>query len=545
MQGAKWRFVLLSTVLSTPFLHLLLEHHYGFFHPEVLVALALFLVPCMLLALASKNETVFHALALTFIVINSINAVHVNLFPEARLKWIVLGVAVLTAAAIYAMRRQFYYIVLVFAAAVLVTDVAKEAVEEISLPALAESGQDRSNLQHVLYLIFDEQINLAGFPEDIPECVEAELALRQVLSDNHFTIYPNAFSNYRSSWDSIPSILNLKLLERTGEYFRDQPFRPTVRNNRLFARYAAKGYAINAYYSDYIRFSSSPEYPITSRTYDANNLAAIHRLGLTWEERLHQILTVYFQADTALWGAYVRVAPQRYQPERLGVGPLAVSDVWPGQILADIRAADRNTLFFAHLLTPHFPYVYDAEGRVRKPEESKSEGGMETFDRAEYVRRYRQYANQVRWLSRQLGRFLQGLQEMGVYDSMTVVIHGDHGSRIRLLRESERDAWMQLRATTPDCPAVSRYDYVSEPELQDLLDRFSALLAVKRPRARQAQIVEEMGSVSHFLRKEFEPADEVPDERLNAVYLFDARGTPQEIPLLKIWRNHSEVSTTR
>ncbi|MEX2301516.1 MAG: sulfatase-like hydrolase/transferase [Bryobacterales bacterium] len=544
MPSLKWRFLVLSTLAAVPFIHFLLTHRYGFLYPEVLFALALFLIPCALLAALSKKEVAFHLVALILILLVSTNAIHISLFPDLRLRYILSALAALTAAGMYFMRDKFYYIVLVFAISVLGTDTAQAVVEWASQQATSDSQSNPSSRRHVVYLILDSQIGLAGFPRDIPESAEAEFALRSVLADNQFTIYPNAFSNYQFSKDSIPSILNRRLIPKTGYYFRDEPLKTVLLENALFEQYATKGYAVNAYYSDYIGFPST-EFEVTSRTYYLNSLAVLHGLlesKLRWPSRLHQLLTIYFQADAFLWEAYVRLASERFRPKRLRLGPLAVAHVWPNQLLSDIRTAERDTLFFAHLLTPHDPYVYEATGQVRDPEEWTLEADMDSFERSRYVNLYRRYANQVIYLSRQLGAFLQELRDIGVYDSTTVVIHGDHGSRIRLLKEGERQEWEKLRVSTPDCPYVSRYDYVSEPELRDLLDRFSTLFAVKHAQARESQIMEEKGSVSYFLQKEFDTSGQNIDPNWNSVYLFNADGAPQEIPLLELWNENNEVS---
>jgi hypothetical protein len=126
------------------------------------------------------------------------------------------------------------------------------------------------------------------------------------------------------------------------------------------------------------------------------------------------------------------------------------------------------------------------------------------------------------------------LRAAGIYESTTVIIHGDHGSRLRLLDEGQRAAREKLLFESPKCPIVSRYDYVSDPPLRDLLNRFSTLLAVKVAGASQPSEVSTKGSVMFFLRGVVWPKQDV-SEGINSVYLFDAEGRPREIPLLAIW----------
>jgi hypothetical protein len=115
-----------------------------------------------------------------------------------------------------------------------------------------------------------------------------------------------------------------------------------------------------------------------------------------------------------------------------------------------------------------------------------------------------------------------------------VVIHGDHGSRIRLLDEGERAAREKVLVKSTKCNPFSRYDYVSAPRIQDLLNSFSTLLAIKPAGAAEPSEVMTKGSVLFFLRGVLLPRQH-DSQGVNSVYLFDAEGLPREIPLLAIW----------
>jgi hypothetical protein len=145
---------------------------------------------------------------------------------------------------------------------------------------------------------------------------------------------------------------------------------------------------------------------------------------------------------------------------------------------------------------------------------------------------------QVEFLTSQLREFLGELRAAGIYDSTTLILHGDHGSRIRLVDEGQRAARTKLLSECPKCPDVNRYDYVSAPPLRDLLSRFSTLLAIKLAGASQPSEVSTKGSVLSFLRGVVWPR-QAENEGINSVYLFDAQGRPREIPLLAIWQDRS------
>jgi hypothetical protein len=123
---------------------------------------------------------------------------------------------------------------------------------------------------------------------------------------------------------------------------------------------------------------------------------------------------------------------------------------------------------------------------------------------------------------------LATLADRGLLDPMTVVVHGDHGSRIR-----RRDA----PNIDPSLERVThRWDYTGPPGVRDLLDRFSTLLAIKLPKQRDYTRVERKGSVLRFLLEEVyreEPSGLGP---VDSVFLFDERGTAKEVQLDKLWR---------
>jgi hypothetical protein len=464
--------------------------------------------------------------------------IHVSFFPDAQYRWVLIGLASVSGSAMLLMRNRFTIILLVFACSAFGVDVLQATVRQVDRwRTRSGSWEPRSRPEHVLYLVLDEQIGLGGFPKTMPECLQAAEELQRVLMNYNFTVYPYAFSNYRSSWDSIPSILNDALVPRTGYYSarEHEMYLPVLKTNGLFERYAAKNYSIFSYHTDYIDLNS-PLYEITARKYNPNSVATLHSIPIPWYDRLRHTLVIYAQTDRFLWAICESVVPQRYRPERLRVSSLAASDVWPDRLLDDIRQAEKNGLFLVHLTVPHNPYVYTANGSVKHPDEWRTDHEMVNHEHSEYVDKYRSYCDQVRYLARQLDEALNRLSELGILDSMTAVVHGDHGSRIRIVRDNIEE-WKKLRVSTPDCAAVARYDYVSKPELEDLVNRFSTLLAVKAPGAEAPEIVEEFGSVLFFMRTFFDGDDVGQDDKgLNSVYLFNADGTPRAIPFGEMWR---------
>ena len=79
------------------------------------------------------------------------------------------------------------------------------------------------------------------------------------------------------------------------------------------------------------------------------------------------------------------------------------------------------------------------------------------------IERYRAYFAQIRCTQHQLQVLFDKLRAAGRYDESTIIIHGDHGSRISI--------WN---------PNVTFSDRLSD---QDIIDNYSTLYAVKQPGA--------------------------------------------------------------
>ena len=116
-------------------------------------------------------------------------------------------------------------------------------------------------------------------------------------------------------------------------------------------------------------------------------------------------------------------------------------------------------------LVPHGAYIYDA-GRNLKPDILSWVGPwarvppLATNTQATRRTRYLSYFDQVRCTQRELAGIFEALRDTGQFADATIIIHGDHGSRIALLAPSNEAA-----------EEVSR---------DDLIDSYSTLFALRR-----------------------------------------------------------------
>jgi hypothetical protein len=530
--GNGWsRWLFFSVLLTVPVIRVLLDNSYGFLHLEIAVLLLLIGGASAVMATVTRHAVLFHVVAALTVVLLSVNALVHLLPPVAGTKaGLVLMLPVAVSCGIVVLKSNFYRLAIVFTIASLGGDVVKGGLA--ARPA-TDIGT-KTKPQIVVHLLLDEMSGLAAFPEDCRHCQVARTDMERVLRRGNFQIYPYAFSNYTSTRDSIPSILNGRLLDRCAEYVQKDAKEAVLSQNAYFDRFHEQEYAIRIYQSDYIHYSPPRHLSAKAETYPAvGTLATLHRTNLAWNDRLHVILSRYVYLDSIwrlLWSSFAS------EPDSLrssNLGPLAVADIWPTRIVSDMREAGRKTLFFVHLLTPHFPYVFNRDGSVKRPREWAYPKVFKPSEAAGYRRAYEEYGEQVQAVARQIESFLEGMRAAGLYDSATVIIHGDHGSRIRLI--TAEDA-AQKDAGKSDCMDVSLYRYCSQPASRDLLDQFGTLFAVKHPGAAYATMVGEKASVMQLLWQSLFPDQAQPSESArNSIYLFDLTGQPRGIPGTQLW----------
>ncbi len=510
------RFLSFYLVLAIPLLRLLIRARYEPWRPEVAASLLLLTLPCLALAALPGGMPVF--LGLLTLWVSFFAATGVQAQVSSGLPWgmYFAALAMLVGGAALVFRERFTLLMAIYLGGMVGAEagLALTGERDATATAVPRSGPPPA---HTIHLILDEQTGMAGFPQQIGACESAARTWQETLTRHGFTVFPNAFSNYDMTWISIPSILNERLLEREGQFQRRNHVVP---GNRLFAKATARGLDLAVYQSDFMRFSNDRHRYQRVREYDSNGISAMLAVPASMMERVRHLLVWYFMLDQPLSS----VLKLRFPELAMGIrmGPLAVRKIWPQVILADIVAARRPTLFFAHLLTPHAPFIYDATGRVRPSAEWK---GPLALSDAEYVARYRDYCGQSAFLAHQLDGFFGELRKAGILDAAQVVLHGDHGARVRLVKNLEEADDLQKK-------------YPAQPTVRDLLDSFSVMFAVRSPGASHGIVNPIKGSILSLLwLNEGRPAPGA-DSDFNKIYVASEDGViARSISILGLWKD--------
>ncbi len=512
-------------VVIGPYLSFLAAHRYPLGRVECVVTLAAFAVWIAILAFVLRQRQLF-ALGLTT-AFAAAGAVHLQrVLPSTAppLPWFYFAVLLAILYGLWmAMGDRLFQLAAVFSLSVIGASLlngfhAPLNAANAHLPGHPVRG-------HFVYIVLDEHLGVSGFPDDIPLCREARAEVQSLYLRYGFDVFPNAFSNYPVTLDSVPAILNRRLvrkdleqvsgerIDRFGVYHFDTA--------RFFDTFRRRGLSIDVTESQSMDFLGAR--PGTLIAYP-DSLSRMSEAPINWKDKA-TILMGRYQHSDPVFREFKGLLP--FLVGDRATYPLASAALWPRELLAHIVAAPRPTLFFVHLLLPHFPYLYRADGSIRPRSEWAEDQADGRLPDSAYLSRYNRYAEQVLFATSQMRSLLAALQSDHLLDSMTIVVHGDHGSRIRRI---------DTRGLAPDPSRrypIQAFDYASTPAPQDLRDRFSALLAVKPPNQQRGSLVPDHSSVLRVLAQTI--FHESPPRGSDNLYLFDSTGAAVEISSERLW----------
>ena len=273
----------------------------------------------------------------------------------------------------------------------------------------------------------------------------------------------------------------------------------SLQKNDYLSRYVEAGYKIRVYQTEHVNYCRSitgePEY---CYTYSTTGLRLMDELNLSTAQKAELIiggflsrsqiyfstLRIYDAMRALLATAGLDILPRgnkrSYDLHSLGTLPAI------RKLQADILKAPRGRVFFAHLLLPHAPYYLSSDCQARDVEDWYNRKfyhrNLKTVGSKRYREEaYQRYFEQTRCLLSRLGDLFDAMRREGAFEDWTIVVHGDHGSRITIF--------------DPIPEAVGRISP------RDLIDSYSTLFAVRAPGLESGYDLR-MDSIQNLLAKE-------------------------------------------
>jgi hypothetical protein len=313
----------------------------------------------------------------------------------------------------------------------------------------------------LVVILLDEMIAPEAIPQDIPGANAVRQEILQFHKDFGFRLFGRAYSRHYYTHVSIPNMFNYN---HSGAATLGQVGSPTTNTeNAFFDDMAKRGSDINVYQTSHIDFCNHESVTICKTLEARNPISDYVQYPGKKHARLFElfktVLTLGFKGSllskySAATIARVGRLNDRYELEAFVL--------WFDEITRQVLRAQSDTVIFTHLLLPHAPYIlgesceitdhpfidpydlamdYDSDASAAKA-------------RREY---YESYFEQVHCVYSRLRVLLEKMKLSGVLKDATVIIAGDHGSRISMSHVSE---------------TMSK---------QDFLDNYPALFSIRAP----------------------------------------------------------------
>ena len=331
----------------------------------------------------------------------------------------------------------------------------------------------------LIHIILDGHIGIEGIPRDLPGGDRVRQATANFYTERGFAVHSRAYSPYLLTFNAIGNSVNGAMPSTDLKYAtasRKPGFTYRLTANEVIESMLASGRRVHVLQSDHIDFcdheavlaASCTTYPSSSfHGLSSADIGALAKSLLILESffartRAVAIVKRFQQIAGGAFGS--RFADWRYT--RPGFYSISAPEVL--ETLGDrIEANGRGHAYFAHVLLPHAPLARDAQCQLREDTDEwlprkQQHNHLMVVGTAEYrSRAYARYFEQIDCVTGLVGDLLDKLERTGLLDDATIVIHGDHGSRITV-----RD------------PIADNADAASE---RDYIDTFSTLFAVRGP----------------------------------------------------------------
>ena len=458
-------------VLLAPFLAFIQYHHYEVWRPEIAFIGLLVVAVGLILGLVMAKWPTTLGFPLAMLLIGLFLMVQVSILniwtvqtvyrdsPLAALS----GVGAVMALVILAWRiRRNLLLILSGGFAMICVSILILPPDRQANGSLFERAHETDRtLPPLLHIVFDGHIGIEGIPTDVPGGNQLRAEIKAFYQRYGFTLHGRAFSHWADTASSLATALNSRMWP--DDLLGRQPgalITFSLSENLWFERLADQGYGLRIYQTNYMDFcQTQPGAVILCHQAPFNSISFLKEIELSTWQKMQVILSSFIYSVKSGIG----IAPH---PPRFQLGAINLSNILM-QILADLIANPDNVAVFAHVMMPHHNHIMDSRCGIKQKVESWSTASDKADSRgsintqATRRERYRDYFEQVRCLYRILGGFLDDLQRAGLLSRMTIIFQGDHGSRISTARPTK---W------APESVSI-----------EDLVDQYSTLYAVKRP----------------------------------------------------------------
>jgi hypothetical protein len=382
-------------------------------------------------------------------------------------------------------------------------------------------GPFNEDLPVVFHIVLDEMMSPGGMTEDLPGGVETRRALYD-LGDRHgLRTYDAVYSRDFFTARALPNLMAADYQDsrRLDAIEADLD----AAENAYFDDMAARGYRTIVFQTSHLDFCLNPNVA-ACETFNSYNPGGEGYDGLDLRSRTlnlwNTLLRAYEPSYASTYGGML--LRRHYDLGSRAVGVIGHQDRFDVQRFPDwfdrftgfARRAPRGTHIFAHLMVPHAPYLLTPGCAVSGTFYTSYYMGTHYPTDADRERArllaYSDYLQQVRCIARQVDGLLRTLAQIESFRDATIVIHGDHGSRI------------------------STGHFIEDHAPRDFVDNYATYYAIKGPDV-EPGIDCELVSLPEIFRRHMTPISGPPPPGRAPLPVIvssrDREGTTVEAPM--------------
>ena len=291
--------------------------------------------------------------------------------------------------------------------------------------------QPDESLPPYIHIILDEHIGIEGIPPSFDKNNKFSLKLKKKYIDQGFLVFGRSYARFSDSSLSFASFLNFqsndnpelnRVTVESGDGFRPTPlakdslgFRP----NALFKTLGNRGYIVNTF--------GQSGFPLfcDDRATTRFGKCIIHGYGLKLFSHDKFMILHNFVSQMRLLDMYAKIASMFGWPEVNLVAhtPVYQSVASSNEFIDFLGEGKRGNAYFIHLLVSHSVYVLDEKCSYKKND-------WNFFQKKRMDETYARYIKQIQCAHVVVDKIINKLNSNPETQDSTIIIYGDHGSRI-------------------------------------------------------------------------------------------------------------------
>jgi len=299
-----------------------------------------------------------------------------------------------------------------------------------------QKNESSSPNKRYIHIILDQHIGIDGLIINNNNDQQYVDNLNASYDRYNFDLYPKAYTKFYQTKLSLPSILNFSTNQDILiNNYNSEPPNIKLTKNKLFDYLADNNYQINVY-GDYLGWCDEM-YPI--------NKCLRYRRTILFNEDESKINKIFFVIDN-LFSRYriinlynmisVNTDLPRYSWNKPVVDSHISASLDAFEILKkDILNSKKGEAFFAHLIFPHSPYIYDEYCNLLDLKKLR-------INDLQYDR----YLAQVKCSQKKVIGLIDQMNQSGILKESVVVIHSDHGPFKLQDNDNEERKWRKYSA---------------------------------------------------------------------------------------------------